>query len=46
MISTSLNVVVVSVASCDWYHESGNLEWAAGADAQQEQDRNGARLLD
>jgi glycine/D-amino acid oxidase-like deaminating enzyme len=35
-----------SVASCDWYHESGNLEWKAGADAQQEQDRKVARLLE
>ena len=35
-----------SVASCDWYHESGNLEWKAGADAQQEQERKVARLLE
>jgi glycine/D-amino acid oxidase-like deaminating enzyme len=35
-----------SVASCDWYHESGNLEWKAGADAQQEQERKIARLLE
>jgi glycine/D-amino acid oxidase-like deaminating enzyme len=35
-----------SVASCDWYHESGNLEWIAGADAQQEQQRKVARLLE
>lgn len=35
-----------SVASCDWYHESGNLEWVAGAEAQQEQDRKVARLLE
>jgi glycine/D-amino acid oxidase-like deaminating enzyme len=34
-----------SVASCDWYHESGNLEWIAGADTQQEQERKVARLL-
>ncbi|MGH3935516.1 MAG: NAD(P)/FAD-dependent oxidoreductase [Pseudonocardiaceae bacterium] len=34
-----------SVASCDWYHENGNLEWTAGADAQQEQDSKVARLL-
>jgi glycine/D-amino acid oxidase-like deaminating enzyme len=33
-----------SVASCDWYHESGNLEWKAGAEAQQEQQRKVARL--
>jgi glycine/D-amino acid oxidase-like deaminating enzyme len=33
-----------SVASCDWYHESGNLEWAAGADAQRELERKVARL--
>jgi glycine/D-amino acid oxidase-like deaminating enzyme len=35
-----------SVASCDWYHQSGNLEWKAGAEAQQEQDRKVARLLE
>jgi glycine/D-amino acid oxidase-like deaminating enzyme len=35
-----------SVASCDWYHETGNLEWTAGADAQQEQERKIARLLE
>jgi glycine/D-amino acid oxidase-like deaminating enzyme len=35
-----------SVASCDWYHESGNLEWIAGADAQQEQERKVTRLLE
>jgi glycine/D-amino acid oxidase-like deaminating enzyme len=35
-----------SVASCDWYHESGNLEWKTGADAQQEQARKVARLLE
>lgn len=35
-----------SVASCDWYHESGNLEWKAGTDAQQEQERKVARLLE
>jgi glycine/D-amino acid oxidase-like deaminating enzyme len=35
-----------SVASCDWYHQSGNLEWATGAEAQQEQDRKVARLLE
>ncbi len=35
-----------SVASCDWYHESGNLEWKAGADAHQEQERKVARLLE
>jgi glycine/D-amino acid oxidase-like deaminating enzyme len=35
-----------SVASCDWYHPSGNLEWATGAEAQQEQDRKVARLLE
>jgi glycine/D-amino acid oxidase-like deaminating enzyme len=35
-----------SVASCDWYHESGNLEWVAGADAQQDQERKVARLLE
>lgn len=35
-----------SVASCDWYHECGNLEWKAGADAQQEQERKVARLLE
>ncbi len=35
-----------SVAACDWYHESGNLEWKAGADAQQEQERKVARLLE
>jgi glycine/D-amino acid oxidase-like deaminating enzyme len=33
-----------SVASCDWYHESGNLEWTAGADAQLDLDRKIARL--
>ena len=35
-----------SVASCDWYHESGNLEWMAGAEAQQEQERKVTRLLE
>jgi glycine/D-amino acid oxidase-like deaminating enzyme len=35
-----------SVASCDWYRESGNLEWIAGADAQQEQERKVTRLLE
>lgn len=35
-----------SVAACDWYHESGNLEWTAGAEAQQEQERKVARLLE
>lgn len=35
-----------SVASCGWYHESGNLEWAAGADAQQDLERKVARLLE
>ncbi|HET9256177.1 MAG TPA: FAD-dependent oxidoreductase, partial [Pseudonocardiaceae bacterium] len=35
-----------SVASCDWYHESGNLEWTAGADAHQEQERKVTRLLE
>jgi glycine/D-amino acid oxidase-like deaminating enzyme len=35
-----------SVASCDWYHESGNLEWTAGVDAQQELERKVARLLE
>jgi glycine/D-amino acid oxidase-like deaminating enzyme len=25
-----------SVASCDWYHETGNLEWTADTEAQQE----------
>jgi glycine/D-amino acid oxidase-like deaminating enzyme len=35
-----------SVASCDWYHESGNLEWKAGADAQRELERKVARLLE
>ncbi len=35
-----------SVASCDWYHESGNLEWTADADAQQEQERKVTRLLE
>jgi glycine/D-amino acid oxidase-like deaminating enzyme len=34
------------VASCDWYHESGNLEWKVGAEAQQEQQRKVARLLE
>jgi glycine/D-amino acid oxidase-like deaminating enzyme len=34
-----------SVTSSDWYHESGNLEWKAGADAQQEQQRKVTRLL-
>ncbi len=33
-----------SVASCDWYHQSGNLEWAAGAEAQQDQETKVARL--
>lgn len=33
-----------SVASCDWYHEGGNLEWVAGADAQQDQERKVTRL--
>jgi glycine/D-amino acid oxidase-like deaminating enzyme len=35
-----------SVASCDWYHETGNLEWKVGAEAQQEQQRKVARLLE
>lgn len=35
-----------SVASCDWYHESGNLEWKTGAGAEQEQERKVARLLE
>lgn len=35
-----------SVASCDWYHESGNLEWTADAEAQKEQERKVARLLE
>lgn len=35
-----------SVASCDWYHESGNLEWKAGAEARQELERKVARLLE
>lgn len=35
-----------SVASCDWYHESGNLEWITGAEAQQEQERKVTRLLE
>jgi glycine/D-amino acid oxidase-like deaminating enzyme len=35
-----------SVASCDWYHETGNLEWIAGGDAQQELERKVARLLE
>jgi glycine/D-amino acid oxidase-like deaminating enzyme len=35
-----------SVASSDWYHESGNLEWKAGANAQEEQERKVARLLE
>lgn len=35
-----------SVASCDWYHETGNLEWTAGADAQRELERKVARLLE
>jgi glycine/D-amino acid oxidase-like deaminating enzyme len=35
-----------SMAACDWYHESGNLEWKAGADAQQELERKVARLLE
>ena len=35
-----------SVTSCDWYHESGNLEWVAGADARQELERKVARLLE
>jgi glycine/D-amino acid oxidase-like deaminating enzyme len=35
-----------SVASCDWYHERGNLQWIAGAEARQEQERKVARLLE
>ena len=34
------------VTFCDWYHESGNLEWVAGADAQPELERKIARLLE
>ena len=36
--------LAASVVSCDWYHESGNLEWTAGADAQRELERKVARL--
>jgi glycine/D-amino acid oxidase-like deaminating enzyme len=35
-----------NVASCDWYHESGNLEWRSGTEAQQELERKVARLLE
>ncbi|MGH3800141.1 MAG: NAD(P)/FAD-dependent oxidoreductase [Pseudonocardiaceae bacterium] len=35
-----------SVASCDWYHECGNLEGKAGAEAQQELESKVARLLE
>jgi len=35
-----------SVACCDWYHESGNLEWIAGTEAQQEQESKVTRLLE
>jgi glycine/D-amino acid oxidase-like deaminating enzyme len=35
-----------SVASGDWYHERGNLEWTSGAAAQQAQERKVARLLE
>ncbi|MGH4008963.1 MAG: NAD(P)/FAD-dependent oxidoreductase [Pseudonocardiaceae bacterium] len=38
--------LAASVTSCDWYHESGNLEWIADAEAQQEQERKVARLLE
>jgi glycine/D-amino acid oxidase-like deaminating enzyme len=38
--------LAASVVSCDWYHQSGNLEWKTGADAQQEQDRKITRLLE
>ncbi len=36
--------LAASVASCDWYHESGNLEWVAGAEARQELERKVTRL--
>lgn len=35
-----------SVASCDWYHERGNLEWSADPAAQQDLQRKGTRLLE
>jgi glycine/D-amino acid oxidase-like deaminating enzyme len=35
-----------SVASCDWYHETGNLEWTADTEAQQELEHKVARLLE
>lgn len=35
-----------SVASCDWYHERGNLEWTAGAAEREAQERKVARLLE
>jgi glycine/D-amino acid oxidase-like deaminating enzyme len=35
-----------SVASCDWYHEIGNLEWITDAEAQQDQERKVTRLLE
>ena len=35
-----------SVASCDWYHETGNLEWTADTEAQQELEHKVTRLLE
>jgi glycine/D-amino acid oxidase-like deaminating enzyme len=35
-----------SVASCDWYHERGSLEWTSDAAARQTQQRKVERLLE
>jgi glycine/D-amino acid oxidase-like deaminating enzyme len=34
------------VASCDWYHERGNLEWSVGSAARQDLQRKVTRLRD